>query len=88
MTNFKHLSLAAIFAVSAIGSIAAPSAAFAGGTHSDGNGGAVCKGSGACLLLSAECKGKYIDATQSDGTVYGKCTQVMKVDPKAKLKLR
>lgn len=88
MTNFKHLSLAAIFAVSAIGSIAAPSSAFANGTIPDGNGGALCKGSGACLLLKAECKGKYTDGTQTDGTVYGKCTQVVKVDPKTQIKLR
>lgn len=44
--------------------------------HKDGHGGAVCKGETSCLFLSIDCKGTYIDATQPDGTVYGKCTKV------------
>ena len=46
------------------------------GIHKDGHGGAVCKGSGSCLVLQLDCKGKYTDATQKDGTVYGKCDQL------------
>ena len=72
-TIFKRLSIAAIIAVPALA--AAPQAGFAG-THSDGNGGAVCKGIGSCLVLELDCKGTYTDATQPDGTVYGKCNQV------------
>ena len=61
------------------------------GTHPDGNGGAVCKGAGSCLVLQLDCKGTYTDATDKNGTVYGKCSQVAKIgstaQPKA-LKLR
>jgi hypothetical protein len=61
------------------------------GTHPDGNGGAVCKGAGSCLVLQLDCKGTYTDATDKNGTVYGKCSQVAKVggmtQPKA-FKLR
>lgn len=61
------------------------------GTHPDGNGGAVCKGSGSCLVLQLDCRGTYTDATDKNGTVYGKCSQVAKIggtaQPKA-LKLR
>lgn len=84
MTNIntlKRLSLAAALAISALG--AAP--AFANGTHPSGNG-AVCKGQNHCLVLEIECKGKYIDATDSNGTVYGKCTQTAQVKPLAKIK--
>ncbi|TIR15444.1 MAG: hypothetical protein E5X34_29115 [Mesorhizobium sp.] len=84
MTNFKHITLAAAFTLSAFGSVSAP--AFAG-THPTGDGGAVCKGSGSCLVLQLDCKGTYTDATDKNGTVYGKCSQVMKVDPKTRLKL-
>ncbi len=49
------------------------------GTHSDGQGGAVCKGAGSCLVLELDCKGTYTDATDKNGTVYGKCSQVAKV---------
>jgi hypothetical protein len=87
ISNFKRLSLAAAIAVSAFGSISVPSSAFANGTHPTGNGGAVCKGAGHCLVLQLDCKGTYTDATDSNGTVYGKCSQVMKVDPKSRLKL-
>ncbi|WP_245436105.1 hypothetical protein [Mesorhizobium tamadayense] len=48
MTNIKRISLAAALVVSAFGSVSAP--AFAG-THPTGDGGAVCKGSGSCLVL-------------------------------------
>ncbi|TIQ33168.1 MAG: hypothetical protein E5X48_24885 [Mesorhizobium sp.] len=85
MTNFKPISLAAALVVSAFfGSVSAP--AFAG-THPTGDGGAVCKGSGSCLVLQLDCKGTYTDATDKNGTVYGKCSQVMKVDPKSRIKL-
>lgn len=57
------------------------------GTHPTGDGGAVCKGHGSCLVLQLDCKGTYTDATDKNGTVYGKCSQVMKVDPKTRLKL-
>lgn len=53
MTNFKHISLAAALVVSAFGSVSAP--AFAG-THPTGDGGAVCKGSGSCLVLQLDCR--------------------------------
>jgi len=86
ISNFKRLSLAAIVAISAIGSISVSGPAFANGTHPSG-GGAVCKGSGHCLVLQLDCKGKYIDATDSNGTVYGKCTQTNQVAPQAKIKL-
>lgn len=45
----------------------------------DGQGGAVCKGEGSCLVLQLDCKGTYTDATDKNGTVYGKCSQVAKV---------
>jgi len=86
MTNFKRISLAAAIVVSAFGSVSVPSSAFAG-THPTGDGGAVCKGHGSCLVLELDCKGTYTDATDKNGTVYGKCSQVMKVDPKTRLKL-
>ncbi len=81
MTNtFKRLTFAALVAASAIATYSAP--AFAA-THPDGNGGAVCKGIGSCLVLELDCKGTYIDATQPDGTVYGKCTQLNQTGPRA-----
>jgi hypothetical protein len=61
------------------------------GTHPDGNGGAVCKGAGSCLVLQLDCKGTYTDATDKNGTVYGKCSQIAKIGGTAKptaLKLR
>ncbi len=73
---YKHL--AATFALAVIGGIALPGAANANGTHPDGHGGAVCKGAGPCLVLELDCKGTYTDATDSNGTVYGKCSQVSK----------
>ncbi|RWB34003.1 MAG: hypothetical protein E5V25_20955 [Mesorhizobium sp.] len=86
ISNFKRLSLAAAIVVSAFGSISVPSSAFADGTHPSG-GGAVCKGFGNCLVLQIDCKGTYTDATDKNGTVYGKCSQLMKADPKSKIKL-
>jgi hypothetical protein len=48
----------------------------------DGNGGANCKNTtthpGSCTLLEATCAGKYTDATDPNGTVYGKCSKVSK----------
>ena len=87
ISNFKRLSLAAAVAISAIGSMSMTNSAFANGTHPTGDGGAVCKGHGSCLVLQLDCKGTYTDATDKNGTVYGKCSQVMKVDPKTRLKL-
>ncbi len=87
MTNFKRITLAAALVVSAFGSASVSTSAFAGGTHSTGDGGAVCKGAGHCLVLSIDCKGTYTDATDKNGTVYGKCSQVMKIDPKTKIKV-
>lgn len=83
---FTRLALAAIVAVSAIGAI--PASALADGTHPDGHGGAVCKGIGHCLVLELDCKGTYTDATQPDGTVYGKCSKTAQIAPQAKIKLR
>jgi hypothetical protein len=56
------------------------------GTLPDGNGGAVCKGAGSCLVLQLDCKGTYTDATDKNGTVYGKCSQVAKIGGAAKPK--
>jgi hypothetical protein len=39
------------------------------------------------MVLQLDCKGTYTDGTDSNGTPYGKCSQVMKVDPKAKIKI-
>jgi hypothetical protein len=86
MTNFKRITLAAAFVVSAFGSVSVSTSAFADGTHPSG-GGAVCKGFGHCTVLKLDCKGTYTDGTDSSGTVYGKCSQLIKVDPKAKIKL-
>ncbi|TJW17647.1 MAG: hypothetical protein E5W82_01230 [Mesorhizobium sp.] len=85
ISNLKRLSLSAAVALSAIGSVSVP--AFANGTHPTGGGGAVCKGSGHCLVLQIECKGTYTDATDKNGTVYGKCSQTAQVDPKSRIKL-
>jgi hypothetical protein len=63
-----------------------PSTAFADGTHPSG-GSAVCRGRSHCLVLQLDCKGKDTDATDSSGTVHGKCSQTMKVQPQAKIKL-
>ncbi|WP_192248403.1 hypothetical protein [Mesorhizobium silamurunense] len=84
MTNFKRISLAAVLVVSAFGSVSAP--AFAGILPS--NDGAVCKGHGPCTVLMLNCKCTYVDATDSSGTVYGKCRPATaQVDPKSKIKL-
>ncbi|MBZ9990092.1 hypothetical protein LB572_23610 [Mesorhizobium sp. BH1-1-5] len=84
MTNFKRITLAAALVVSAFGSVSAP--ASAGILPS--NDGAVCKGHGACVVLQLNCKGKYVDGTDSSGTVYGKCRPATaQVDPKSQIKL-
>ncbi|MGE0499772.1 MAG: hypothetical protein AB7I79_10990 [Rhizobiaceae bacterium] len=80
MTSIKRSVLAAVLAVPALTSIPQFAAA---ATHPDGNGGAVCKGIGSCLVLELDCKGTYTDATQPDGTVYGKCDKVKSVAPRA-----
>ncbi len=85
LSKLKRLSLAAALALSALGTFAGTASA---DILPDGNGGALCKGSGSCVLLQAECKGKYTDGTQTDGTVYGKCSKTMQVAPGAKLKMR
>ncbi|MEP6566685.1 MAG: hypothetical protein ABJB10_16260 [Mesorhizobium sp.] len=86
ISNFKRISLAAAIAISAIGSISVPSSAFADGTHPSG-GGAVCKGFSHCTVLQVECKGTYTDATDKNGTIYGKCSQTSQVSPQGKIKL-
>ena len=86
-TTLKNLSISVLFALTAIGSASFAGSASAG-THPDGHGGAVCKGIGSCLVLELDCKGTYTDATQPDGTVYGKCDQVKQIAPKRQLKLR
>lgn len=88
VTNFKHLSLAALFAFTALSAVSMSGAAFADGTHSDGHGGAVCKGFGHCLVLEIECKGTYTDATDSNGTVYGKCSKTAQIGPGFQIKNR
>ena len=66
MTNsLRRLVLSTIVAIVASGSAPFSGTAIAG-TLPDGRGGAVCKGSGSCLLLSIECKGTYADATQKE----------------------
>ncbi|CAH2409398.1 hypothetical protein MES5069_860011 [Mesorhizobium escarrei] len=37
-------------------------------------------------MLQLDCKGTYPAATDSNGTVYGKCSQAAQVSPKNKLK--
>lgn len=76
-TNLSRVSLAALFGLVALGFVSSANA----GTHPTGNGGAVCKGSGSCLVLEIDCKGTYTDATDSNGTVYGHCTQTAQVKP-------
>jgi hypothetical protein len=86
MTNFKRITLAAALVISAFGSASVSTSAFADGTHPSG-GGAVCKGHGPCMVLQLDCKGTYTDGTDSNGTPYGKCSQLIKVDPKGKFKV-
>ncbi len=83
-TTFTRASLAALFGLVALGTMSAANA----GTHADGHGGAVCKGGGSCLVLELDCKGTYTDATQSNGEVYGHCTQTAQVKPGFKNKLQ
>ncbi len=86
-TNLSRLSLATLFGVVALGLTSFASTANAG-THSTGNGGAVCKGIGSCLVLELDCKGTYTDATDPNGTVYGHCTQTAQVKPGFKNKVK
>ena len=86
-TTLKNLSISVLFALTAIGSVSFAGTASAG-TNPDGNGGAVCKGFGSCLVLQLDCKGTYTDATQPDGTVYGKCSKTAQIAPKTQMKLR
>ncbi|EKF20736.1 hypothetical protein [Nitratireductor pacificus] len=78
----KHLHTGLFTALVIVGGLALPGSASANGTLPDGHGGAVCKGAGPCLVLELDCKGTYTDATDSNGTVYGKCSQVAKIAPK------
>ncbi|WP_301555156.1 hypothetical protein [Mesorhizobium ventifaucium] len=39
------------------------------------------------MVLQLDCKGTYSDATDSNGTVYVKCSQTAQVSPKNTLKL-
>ena len=84
MTNFKRITLAAALVVSAFGSVSAP--ASAGILPS--NDGPVCKGHGPCMVLQLNCKGTYVDGTDSSGTVYGKCRPATaQVSPQGQIKL-
>lgn len=85
--NLPRLSLAALFGITALG-IASVSTGASAGTHPTGNGGAVCKGIGSCLVLELDCKGTYTDATDPNGTVYGHCTQTMQIKPGFKNKVK
>jgi len=85
--SLKHLALSTVIAILASASGSFSGAAFAG-THADGHGGAVCKGAGSCLVLELDCKGTYTDATQTDGTVYGKCSQTSQAAPGFKSNLK
>ncbi len=85
--SLNRFALASVVAVVASGAGMFSGTAFAG-THSDGHGGAVCKGIGSCLVLELDCKGTYTDATQPDGTVYGKCSQTAQIKPGRTGKLR
>lgn len=76
-TTILRASLGAVFGLIALGTVSAANA----GINPDGNGGAVCKDPGACLVLELDCKGTYTDATQPDGTVYGHCTETARVKP-------
>ena len=84
----RRISLAALFALAAIGTAGLPAPALADGINPDGNGGALCKGKSFCNKLQASCKGKYTDATQTDGTVYGKCSKTAQIAPNGNIKLR
>ena len=81
--SVKHF--VAAFAFALVGGNALPGVASAG-VLPDGNGGAVCKGHGSCLVLQLDCKGTYTDATDKNGTVYGKCSQVAKAGATARPK--
>ncbi len=85
--RLSRLSLATLFGIAALGIVSVSTTANAG-THSTGNGGAVCKGAGSCLVLELDCKGTYTDATDPNGTVYGHCTQTAQVKPGFKTKVK
>ena len=81
----KRILIAAFFSLAALGAAASFNTAFADGTHPSSTG-PVCKGQGPCNTLEANCKGKYVDATDNNGTVYGKCYNKSKAGSKLKLK--
>ena len=84
LTNFKRITVAAALIVSAFGSVSAP--AFAGIPPS--NDDAARKGQGACSQLKVDYNGTYVDATDSSGTIYGKCRpDAVQFDQKSKIKL-
>jgi hypothetical protein len=75
-TKLKHSSLRTMILIPAlITTCITGTASAANGTHPDGHGGTVCKGAGPCLVLELDCKGTYTDATDHNGTVYGKCSK-------------
>jgi hypothetical protein len=67
-----RLMMAALLGLAPLAASLPLSPALADGTHPSSTG-PVCKGEGPCNTLEANCKGKYVDATDGEGTVYGKC---------------
>lgn len=57
----------------AAASLVAP--ANAGTQVNETTGAVLCKGSSSCNKLKANCGGTYTDATDSNGTPYGKCSK-------------
>ena len=82
----KRLLVATFLSLATFGATASLNPAFADGTHPSSTG-PVCKGQGPCNTLEANCKGKYVDATDSNGTVYGKCyPKNVSIGPRLQLK--
>ena len=82
----KRLFLATFLSLATLGATASLNPVFADGTHPSSTG-PVCKGQGPCNTLEANCKGKYVDATDSNGTVYGKCyPKKASIGPRLQLK--
>lgn len=50
----------------------------AGTNVNETTGAILCKGSKSCGSLKAKCNGTYTDATDSNGTPYGKCQPASK----------
>lgn len=83
-----RLRLATLVGAMALGVVSLSTAAIAAnGTNPSSQGGTTCKGGGTCLMLEIECTGKYTDATDAHGTVYGHCSKSATA-PKSNLKLK